>query len=75
MVGGRTFGQRDRRSKPRIAISILGNFCLRPSGETLKNVGPFYMASMPGEVKYPTQGVNVQHAVDSISHEPLQKCP
>ena len=28
--------------------------------ETLKAVGPFYMASMPGEVKYPTQGVNRQ---------------
>ena len=33
------------------------------------------MASMLGEVKDPTKGVNVQHAVDSISHEPLQKCP
>ena len=27
--------------------------------ETLKPVGPFYLVSMPGEVKYPTQGVNV----------------
>ena len=26
------------------------------SGETLKAVGPFYMVSMPREVKYPTQG-------------------
>ena len=25
----------------------------------LKAVGPFYLVSMPGEVKYPTQGVNV----------------
>ena len=28
-------------------------------GETLKAVGPFYLVSMPGEVKYPTHGVNV----------------
>ena len=41
----------------------LGNFvhptfvCL--SEETLKAGGPFYLVSMPGEVKDPTQGVNV----------------
>ena len=29
------------------------------SEETLKAVGPFYLVSMPGEVKDPTQGVNV----------------
>ena len=29
------------------------------SDETLNDVGPFYLGSMPGEVKYPTQGVNV----------------
>ena len=29
------------------------------SDETLKTVGPFYLVSMPGEVKYPTQGVHV----------------
>ena len=29
-------------------------------GDTwLKSVGPFYLVSMPGEVKYPTQGVNI----------------
>ena len=28
--------------------------CQCISGETLKAVGPFYMVSMPGEVKYPT---------------------
>ena len=33
------------------------SLCL--SDETLKAIGPFYMVSMPGEVKYPTQGVNV----------------
>ena len=27
------------------------------SEETLKAVGPFYLVSMPGEVKDPTQGV------------------
>ena len=27
--------------------------------DTLKAVGPFYLVSMPGEVKYPTPGVNV----------------
>ena len=29
------------------------------SDDTLKAVGPFYLVSTPGEVKYPTQGVNV----------------
>ena len=29
------------------------------SDDTLKAVGPFYLVSMPGEVKYPTQGINV----------------
>ena len=29
------------------------------SEETLKSVGPFCLVSMPGEVKYPTHGVNV----------------
>ena len=29
------------------------------SDDTLKAVGPFYLVSMPGEVKYPTQWVNV----------------
>ena len=59
VVGGRTFGQRDRRSKPRTAISKFGKLCSCPSEETLKDVGPFYMASMPGEVKDPSQGVNM----------------
>ena len=27
--------------------------------ETLKALGPFYLVYMPGEVKYPTHGVNV----------------
>ena len=33
------------------------SLCL--SDETVKAVGPFYLVSMPGEVKDPTQGVNV----------------
>ena len=33
--------------------------CLCLSEETLKAVGPFYLMSMPGEVKDPTPGVNV----------------
>ena len=41
----------------------LGNF-VHPTfacvlEETLKAGGPFYLVSMPGEVKDPTQGVNV----------------
>ena len=44
------------------ASELFGPFtplCQRLSGETLKVVGPFYLVSMPGEVKYRTQGVNV----------------
>ena len=33
--------------------------CSCLSEETLKAVGPFYLVSMPGEIKDPTQGVNV----------------
>ena len=33
------------------------SLCL--SDETVKAVGPFYLVSMPEEVKDPTQGVNV----------------
>ena len=42
------------------------SFCQCLSEETLKAIGPFYLVSMPGEVKYPTQGVNVKPVVDSI---------
>ena len=35
------------------------HICLYLSEETLKAGGPFYLVSMPGEVKDPTQGVNV----------------
>ena len=39
------------------------SLCL--SDETVKAVGPFYLVSIPGEVKYPTQGVNMYPVVDS----------
>ena len=35
------------------------HICLCLSEEPLKAGGPFYLVSMPREVKYPTQGVNV----------------
>ena len=35
------------------------NICLCLSEETLKAGGPFYLVSMPGEIKDPTHGVNV----------------
>ena len=43
------------------------------SEETLKAVGPFYLVSMPGEVKYPTQGVNRQIPV--VDSTPLSTTP
>ena len=47
------------------ALNIRDCVSLHISDETLKAVGPFYLVSMPGEVKDPTQGVNVQPVVDS----------
>ena len=55
---------------PPTAVSNLRQFrsphiaCL--SEETLKAYGPFYLVSVPGEVKYPTQGVNVEPVMDSL---------
>ena len=46
------------RSK-NLALYIRDCVSLCLSDETLKAVGPFYLVSMPGEVKDPTQGVNV----------------
>ena len=47
-----------------LALNIRdSSMCL--SDETPKAVGPFYLVSMPGEVKYPTQGVNVYPIVGS----------
>ena len=42
-----------------LALCIRDCVSLCLSDETLKAVGPFYLVSMPGEVKDPTQGVNV----------------
>ena len=52
-------------SRVRIPISF-ATFCQCLLEETLKAVGPFYLVSMPGEVKHPTQAVNVQPVEDSI---------
>ena len=41
-----------------LALNITDFVSLCLSDETLKTVGPFYLVSMPGEVKDPTQGVN-----------------
>ena len=42
-----------------LALNIRDCVSLCLPEETLKAVGPFYLVSMPGEVKYPTQWVNV----------------
>ena len=67
--GGRTvehwtINRGDGGSIPPNAVSKLRQFhsphislCL--SEETLKTGGPFCLVSMPGEVKDPTQGVNL----------------
>ena len=47
-------------------------FCLCLSEETLKAGGPFYLVSMPGEVKDATQGVNVTCS-NKMSHMSKQK--
>ena len=62
-VEHRTISRGDGGSFPPAAVSKLRQFrsphiCLRLSEETLKAGGPFYLVSMPGEVKDPTQGVN-----------------
>ena len=46
-----------------VPLQNLGKFvtpvCLCFSDATLKAVGTYYLVSMPEEVKYPTQGVNM----------------
>ena len=59
-----TVNRGDGGSIPPTAVSKLRQFrsprvCLCLSEETLKAGGPFYLVSMAGEVKDPTQGVNV----------------
>ena len=63
-VERRTVNRGDGGSIPSTAVSKLRQFrsphiCLCLSEETLKAGGPFYLVSMPGEVKDPTHGVNV----------------
>ena len=63
-VERRTVNRGDVGSIPPSAILKLRQFrsryiCLCLSEETLKANGPFYLVSMPGEVKDPTRGVNV----------------
>ena len=59
-----TVNRGDSGSIPPAVVSKLRQFCsphicLCLSEETLKADGPFYLESTPGEVKDPTQGVNV----------------
>ena len=63
-VERRTVNRGDGGSLPPTAVSKLRQFrspyiCLCLSEETLKASGPSYLVFMPGEVKDPTQGVNV----------------
>ena len=60
-VERRTVNRGDGGSIPPTAVSKFRQF-LHPilvSEETLKAGGPFYLVSMSGDVKDPTQGVNV----------------
>ena len=62
LTGG--VNREDGGSIPPTAVSKLRQFrsphiCLYLSEETQKASGPFYLVSMPGKVKDPTQGVNV----------------
>ena len=64
MVERQTVNRGDGGSIPPTAVSKLRQFhsphiCLCLSEETLKAGGPFCLVSMPGEVKDPTQEVNV----------------
>ena len=64
MVEHRTVNRGDGGSIPSTSVSKLRQFhsphiCLCLLEETLKAGGPFCLVSMPGEVKDPTQGVNV----------------
>ena len=63
-VVSRTANRGDGGSIPPAAVSKLRQhrspyICLCISEETLNPVGPFYLVSMLGEIKDPTQGVNV----------------
>ena len=63
-VEHQTVNRGDSGSIPPTAVTKLRQFrsphiCLCLLEETLKAAGLFYLVSMPGEVKDPTQGVNV----------------
>ena len=63
-VERRTVNRGDGGSTSPTAVSKLRQFrsphiCLYLSEKTLKAGGPFYLVSVPGEVKDPTQGVNM----------------
>ena len=64
-VERQTVNRGDGGSIPPAAVSKLSrqfrspHICLCLSERTLKAGGPFYLVSMPGEVKDPTQRVNV----------------
>ena len=60
-VGCWTVNRGDGGSIPPTAVSKLRQFRSPHISleETLKTSGPFYLVSVPGEVKDPTQGVNV----------------
>ena len=60
-VERRTVNRGDGGSIPHTAVSKLRQFrsshiCLCLSEKTQKSDGPFYLVSMPGEAKDPTQG-------------------
>ena len=57
----------------RVAIPLT-LLCQCLSDETLKAVGPFYLVSMPGEVKYPTSPHWNVSLVDSTSHSKSPVC-
>ena len=64
VVEHQTVNRGDSGSIPSTAVSKDRQFCSPHncsslSEETLKAGGPLYLVSMPGEVKDPTQGVNV----------------
>ena len=63
-VERRTVNRGDSGSIPPAPVSKRRQFrssyiCVCLSEETLKADGPFYLVCLPGEVKDPTQGVNV----------------
>ena len=64
MVEHRTVNRGDAGSIPPTAVSKLRQFrsphiCLCLTEEAVKAGGPFYLVSMPGEVKDPLHRVNV----------------